>query len=283
MESGFLHKGRGLWILIAILVFSFLLLTYEVRFTAGQSSLPKRLIVAAAAPFLQAVHFLTSSVSDIWHHYLDLREVRQENQALRQELERMKREEIFLREAQRENERLHRLLRLRESLPPVSVVARVIGKDPGNWFRSILVDKGWRDGVKKNAAVLCPQGLVGRTIEVMPDWARVQLITDPNFAAGALLEQSRVGGLLVGEVGPYCRLRFLPQDSEIKIGDLVLTSGLGGLNPKGIPIGMVTAVYKKPNSLFQEAEVEPRVDLFRLEEVLILGANPRTEVHWPGD
>jgi rod shape-determining protein MreC len=156
----------------------------------------------------------------------------------------------------------------------------VIGKDPSNWFRSILVDKGAREGVNKNAAVLCPQGLVGRVIEVMAGNSRVQLITDPNFAVGALLQGSRVGGVLVGEVGPHCRLKFLPQDAEIHAGDLVLTSGLGGLSPKGIPIGTVAAIDKKANSLFQEAQIHPQVDLFRIEEVLILGGLPRAEIRW---
>jgi len=234
----------------------------------------------ATAPFLRAIHSIATSLANFRDSYIDLRKARRDNLSLKEEVNRLKWERVFLLEAKRENERLHRLLQLRENIPPSTIAARVIGRDPSNWFRSILIDKGAREGVKRNAAVLCPQGLVGRVIEVMERSSRVQLITDPNFAAGALIQRSRVGGIVVGEVGPTCRLKFLPQDAEIQVGDPVLTSGLGGLSPKGIPIGIVAAIDKKENVLYQEAQVLPRVDLFRIEEVLILAEPPHSEIHW---
>jgi len=232
------------------------------------------------APLLRAIHGASASLTSFWDSYIDLREVRRQNLSLKEEVSRLKQEEMLLSEAKRENERLHRLLQMRDNVAVPTVAAMVIGKDPSNWFRSILIDKGAREGVSRDSAVLCPQGLVGRVIEVMVQKSRVQLINDHICAVGALFQRSRLGGVVVGEVGPYCRLKFLPRDAEVSVGDLVLTSGLGGLSPKGIPIGLVTAVQKKENALFQEAQLAPKVDLFRIEEVLVLAKPPRPEIRW---
>jgi len=276
-------RYRGLSVLIFVLLLSFLLLTYQVRFSQERASLPKKLVMTVVAPFLRAIQNSSAFFSSLWTGYADLRYVRQENRTLQEEVDRLKREEMFLLEAKRENERLHQVLQLREHTSPPTIAARVIGKDPSNWFRSILIDKGFKEGINKNTAVFCPQGLVGRVIEVLERTSRVQLITDPNCAVGALVQPSRVGGVVVGEVGPFCRLRFLPQDAEIQVGDSVLTSGLSGLSPKGIPIGTVSAVHKKENALFQEAEVLPRVDLFSVEEVLIMAKPSSPEMQWRGE
>ena len=276
-------RYRGLSVLIFVLLLSFLLLTYQVRFSQERASLPKKLVMTVVAPFLKAIQNSSAFFSSLWTGYADLRYVRQENRTLQEEVDRLKREEMFLLEAKRENERLHQVLQLREHTSPPTIAARVIGKDPSNWFRSILIDKGFKEGINKNTAVFCPQGLVGRVIEVLERTSRVQLITDPNCAVGALVQRSRVGGVVVGEVGPFCRLRFLPQDAEIQVGDSVLTSGLSGLSPKGIPIGTVSAVHKKENALFQEAEVLPRVDLFSVEEVLIMAKPSSPEMQWRGE
>lgn len=280
MKPWFFLRHRGLSVLIFVLVLSFLFLTHGVRVSQEKASLPKRLVMMVVAPLLRAIHGASASLTSFWDSYIDLREVRRQNLSLKEEVSRLKQEEMLLSEAKRENERLHRLLQMRDNVAVPTVAAMVIGKDPSNWFRSILIDKGTREGVSRDSAVLCPQGLVGRVIEVMEQTSRVQLITDPNCAVGALIQRTRVGGVVVGEVGPYCRLKFLPRDAEVSVGDLVLTSGLGGLSPKGIPIGLVTAVQKKENALFQEAQLAPKVDLFRIEEVLVLAKPPRPEIRW---
>jgi len=276
-------RYRGLPILILVLLLSFLLLTYQVRFSQERASFPKKLVMTIVAPLLRAIQNSSAFFTSLWAGYVNLRHVQQENRTLKEEVTRLRKEEMFLLETQRENERLHQILQLREDISLPTIAARVIGKDPTNWFRSILIDKGFREGIKKNAAVLSPKGLVGRVIEVMEGTSRVQLITDPNCAVGALVQAGRVGGLVVGEVGPFCRLKFLPQGAEIQVGDSVLTSGLSGLSPKGIPIGTVSAVHKKENALFQEAEVLPKVDLSSIEEVLVIAKPSSSEIQWRGE
>jgi rod shape-determining protein MreC len=146
----------------------------------------------------------------------------------------------------------------------------VVGKDATNWFKTILIDRGSRAGLRRNLPVVSPAGLVGRVVEVTPSTARVQLITDPVSASGALMQRTRVTGIAIGNLDSGLRVRYLPLLADVVVGDNVVTSGMGGVFPKGIPVGRVTAVERKSGALFQEAVLEPAVDLGRLEEVLVL-------------
>jgi rod shape-determining protein MreC len=124
--------------------------------------------------------------------------------------------------------------------------------------------------VRRNQPVLAPDGLVGRVVEVTPTSARVQLLTDPVNAVGGLIQRTRVTGIVSGNLGAGTRIRYLPLMADVVVGDEVVTSGMGGVFPKGIPIGRITAVDRRSGALFQEATLQPSVDLSRLEEVLIL-------------
>jgi len=117
---------------------------------------------------------------------------------------------------------------------------------------------------------VAPEGLVGRVVEVTPYTAKVQLVTDPVSASGGLLQRTRVTGIVSGNLGAGLRMRYLPLLADVAVGDEVVTSGMGGVFPKGIPVGRVTAVERKSGALFLEAVLQPKVDLGRLEEVLIL-------------
>jgi rod shape-determining protein MreC len=175
-----------------------------------------------------------------------------------------------LEEARRENQRLETLLGLRETIPFSYVAARVVGRDSTNWFHSLLIDRGSRHGVERHGAVVAPGGLVGQVVEVGPFSAQIQIITDPVSSVGVMLETSRVTGLLVGAQFGRLRIKYLPILTEVRVGEVVMTSGLGSVYPKGILVGKVVAVDKRIGALFQEATVEPSIDFSRLEEVLVL-------------
>ena len=145
-----------------------------------------------------------------------------------------------------------------------------MGKDATNWFKTILIDRGSQAGLRRNFPVVAPDGLVGRVVEVTPYTAKVQLITDPVSASGGLLQRTRVTGIVSGNLGAGLKVRYLPLLADVAVGDEVVTSGMGGVFPKGIPVGRVVAVERKSGALFQEAVLQPKVDLGRLEEVLIL-------------
>jgi rod shape-determining protein MreC len=147
-----------------------------------------------------------------------------------------------------------------------------VGKDATNWFKTILLDRGSLDGVRRNQPVLAPDGLIGKVVEVTPATARVQLLTDPMNAVGGLIQRTRVTGIVSGNLGAGARVRYLPLMADVVVGDEVVTSGMGGVFPKGILIGRIAAVERRSGALFQDAALQPAVDLSRLEEVLILTA-----------
>ncbi len=149
-------------------------------------------------------------------------------------------------------------------------LARVIGVDPSNLARFIIIDQGSADGVKMGMPVLTPKGLVGRVTDTGTHWAKVLLILDPSSSVNAVVQSTRATGVVQGDVNGNVLIKYVPQGEAIKTGDLILTSGLGGNFPKRLVIGQVTEVRKRDIELFQEATIQPTVDFMRLEFVLIL-------------
>ncbi|MEW5761616.1 MAG: rod shape-determining protein MreC [Bacillota bacterium] len=173
-----------------------------------------------------------------------------------------------------ENTRLRRLLGFREETRDryELLAADVIGRDPGNWFGTITLDRGAADGVRSDMPVLLPEGLVGRVLRVSQRTAVVLLLTDPRSGVGGTVQETRTPGVLRGVVNSYGQLRmtYLAKDAPVKIGQLVVTSGLGGIFPRGVPLGRIVSVRPEPTGLTKEALVQPLVDFSHLEEVFIL-------------
>ena len=162
-------------------------------------------------------------------------------------------------------------------MPDVIISAQIIGKDATSWFRSILLDKGTKDGVKVNQPVVTHQGLVGKIVRTTPSTALVELITDKNSRVAALIQKNRAEAILYGQSSsPICVLEFLERDVDIQAGDYVISSGMGGIFPKGLILGIISKIGKKSYGLFQYAEVTPLVPFSMLEEVLILQTTEET-------
>jgi rod shape-determining protein MreC len=265
-----LARHRRAVILAVVLLAAFLLMTVQVRHDRAVVSLVRQAVLFTASPFIKLTAVTAGSVSHVWQNYVDLRGLRQENLRLRREAGILQRRIDQLEEQVLETQRLQGLLAMREAWRAEFVAARVVGKDATNWFKTILIDRGSRTGLRRNLPVVAPDGLVGRIVEVTPSTAKVQLITDPVSAAGALMQRTRVTGIVIGNLGAGLRVRYLPLLADVVVGDEVVTSGMGGIFPKGIPVGRVTAVERTSGALFQEAVLEPKVDLGRLEEVVVL-------------
>lgn len=265
-----LSRYRRMVVLASTVLISFLLMTMEVRQEENLTPFLKRILLESVSPFLKATAYLKRSGIEIWDTYVDLRLVRQENLRLHEEIEALQARLRMLEEARLENQRLRTLLDLRERETFKFVAAGVVGKDATNWFHSVLIDRGTRHGIGRHMAVIAPAGLVGQVVDVSSSSARVLLISDPLSSVGVLLQTSRVTGLVVGTQAGRLRIRYLPVRTEIQTGEEVITSGLGGVYPKGIPVGKVVAVDRRSGALFQEATVEPSVEFYRLEEVLIV-------------
>lgn len=206
----------------------------------------------------------------IWRDYIDLVSVRRENDRLKQDLARMQSETIRLQEAALANDRLQQLLDFKKTNPYPMVAALVIGRDPSNWYRTLMIDKGTRDGIAIDMGVISPVGVVGRVIKTDPTVSQVLLVTDRNSAVAALIQGTRDEGLVEGTERGLARIKYLSLLADLKAGDLVLTSGLTGIFPKGLLIGTLGRVTKNDQDLFQQAEVIPRVDFSKLEEVLVI-------------
>ena len=267
-----LARYRRATILTAALLLSFLLMTLQVRHETAVVTVTRQVLLFLASPFIKVTAASVQGVSDIWRDYVDLRGLRGENKRLQHEAATLRRRLDQLAEQALETQRLQRLLAMRETPQPEFLTARVVGKDATNWFKTILLDRGSLEGVRRNQPVLAPDGLVGRVVEVTPTSARVQLLTDPVNAVGGLIQRTRVTGIVSGNLGAGARVRYLPLLADVVVGDVVVTSGMGGVFPKGIPVGRITSVERRSGALFQEATLQPTVDLSRLEEVLILKA-----------
>jgi len=248
---------------------SLALLTLESR---GQGSAgPGDLLARLTTPLQAALAKIHRSALSVWATYLDWREFRSENRGLREEVERLRIGSLQVRETQDENLRLRRLLGLRERLPLATLPGEVIAREWSGWVRSLVVNQGRGAGIIRLTPVIVPEGLVGRVVEVRAGASVIQLLNDPASTVGALVQRTRTPGLVEGEPGGSLRFKFLARDGGgIQVGDLILTSGLGGLFPKGIPVGRVRAVEARGSALFHYAHLSPVADFARVEEVLFL-------------
>jgi len=174
-----------------------------------------------------------------------------------------------------ENQQLRALLNIKQAAPWRTVGARVIGRDASNWWKSIQIDRGSDDGIRADQPVLSATGLIGKTISVTAGESRVLLLLDATCKVGALLETTREPGIASGASAalarePRLQMSFVDRKSNVKIGDAVYTSGLGGIFPRGILIGTVTEADLDPQGMYQNVELKPAADFRRLEEVMVI-------------
>lgn len=198
-------------------------------------------------------------------------EVRQENIRLREEVGRLQQDTARLAELEREVEELRQYLNLKEAYPDFQFIeAGVIGSDPSNLVRAITINRGADQGVKEGMTVVTAAGLVGRVVKVSPMAARVLLLTDISNSVTAVAQDSRAHGVVNGERTQLLTMKYLSQSYDLRVGEKVITSGLGGIYPPGILIGEIVSVTKRDTDIFQEARVQPSVSFDTLERVLVI-------------
>lgn len=221
-------------------------------------------------PFQTAVSKFSGYAGSIKKNYLDLIGVRQENEQLRQELLQYKAANIEYREALATNVRLKKLLELKESLPPPTLTAEIIGKDPSLWFRTLTINRGSSDGVQKGMPVVTVEGVVGQVLTSSPSYSKVLLATDPNSAIDVITQKTRVQGIVKGLGREAFGLNYVLKSAVVEKGDFVLTSGLGGIFPKGLVVGTISEITKSRRGMFQKIEIAPAVDFSQLEHLIII-------------
>jgi len=261
------YRTPLLIVLVLLLVFSVLSLSLK-RSPVLQKV--QGLVISLTAPGLAGLEYVGRSIKQLWRGYFNLVNVRRQNDELQRQLEEYRQREVRFQEAQQALTRLEGLLDLKRQVALPVIGARVMAYDPSLWSRSAIIDQGKAQGVKEGLPVLAPQGIVGRVVSAYPEYAAVMLIVDRKSSADAMVQRTRVRGMLKGKGGNRCSLEFVPKSADVQVGDLVLASGLVGLYPKGLVFGKVTAANKKNPGVFQEVEVTPSADLSALEEVLVV-------------
>ena len=232
----------------------------------------ERLIAEALSPFQKAASAVTSFFVNSWEFFGDIRNVYRDNQGLRAELDKYTGMDLLMLEIQQENVRLRALLQFQEAVAHQVMPAQVIGRNPSSWFSTLTIDKGSKHGIKVDMPVVTNQGLVGKIVDVQPSHAKVQLIISSSSGISAIVQRTRDNGVLIGLSTPrgFTRITRLNQYADIQEGDVIISSPLTGIYPKGLVIGRVVEVYDDPVSLERSALVRPEVDFDRLEEVLII-------------
>ena len=219
---------------------------------------------------LEAFSSLDRGMTEIWDGYVALRGIREENRQLRKELEFVQGQNNQLREAAVATQRLEAILDFKQKSIPDMVAAQVIGRDATNWYRGIILNKGEQDGVHAEMGVVTPAGVVGRVVKATSSSSVVLLMTDPNNAIAALVQGTRDEGIVEGTRNGRARMKYIPLLSTVHPGDRVITSGLTGSFPRGLAIGVMTHIEKEEGDLFRSAELEPEVDMTKLDEVLVI-------------
>jgi rod shape-determining protein MreC len=219
---------------------------------------------------IQAISSIDHAISELWGGYVGLQMVRDENEQLRKDIEVLRGQNSQLRESAAATERLKSLLQFKEQAASVMVAAQVIGRDATNSYRSVILNKGESDGIKPDMGVVTPVGVVGRVVKTTGATAVVLLVTDPSNAIAGLIQRTRDEGIVEGTQQGLARLKYIPLLSTVRDGDRVVTSGLVGGFPRGLPIGTIMRIDKSEGALFQSAELMPEVDMSHLEEVLVI-------------
>jgi rod shape-determining protein MreC len=217
-----------------------------------------RVVMAGVVPFQESVMRSLHFCRHIWDSYFNLMLAEAEMEKSR-----------YL-ESQSASERLQKLLEMKSQLPHRLLPAQVAAQDPSDWSKTIIINRGNRDGVSKGMAVIAPEGIVGHVVKDF-DWsAQVLLLIDQSSAIDALVQRTRFRGIVEGETGETCHFKYVVRKADVKIGDTLISSGLDRIYPKGLRVGTVSEVSRPVSGLFQEVKVRPFVDFSRLEEVLVI-------------
>ena len=273
-----LWRNRPLMITIIIVIILFVLLIM----TSGENNMSgtESIVGTVLAPFQQALYSATEGISGFFTRVFGSGDIKAENLELEARVAELEGQLLEYEETKKENERLRELLNYTEDAEDIEyVTAKVIGRDPGHWYETFQINLGIADGVKVDMPVVSGDGLIGRVIETGATWSKVMPIVDSSSGVSGLVERTRDNGILngslsAGDENALLTLGNLPLDADLIPGDTVITSGLAGVFPKGIPIGEVTEVSQSGDGMRNQAVVTPYADFSHIEEVLVITSIP---------
>ena len=239
-----------------------------------------RMILTIYEPIYKLINYPFFKASNAVGGLTSLTTLREEKAQCDQQMNNLQVEVNRLAELAAAAERYAALLQLNRKIPEIVANAQVIARPPSGEYRVLVLDKGEKDGVTMKMAVVTPKGLVGHIVQTAPWASKVLLITDANSSVPAIVQRTRANAIVKGQSSDTLKLKFLQRSEDVAYGDIVVTSGLGEVFPKGIVIGTISKVTKEDFGVYQDAEVSAEVDLDRIEEVALL-ANPNKGMREP--
>ena len=263
-------RHRSLTLLAAAIAAQLLLLAIQIR-RGQQVRLIRVWAIESVSPLGRGAAWSVDGVRGLWNNYVALRHLHEENDQLLTEVGALRLRNSELESRAAEADRLAGLLGFRDSHAEVQMLAaRVIGASPDAASRMVFINRGSRDGLRRDMGVITPEGVVGKVFAVYPDTSQVLLLSDKESGVGALLRSSRAQGPARGKGEPLLGLEYISNDVKVEVGENVLTSGQDRIFPKDLPVGTVTDVQPDRRSPFLKISVKPSARLDGLEEVLVL-------------
>jgi rod shape-determining protein MreC len=264
--------------LFTFIIVNIILMFISARYV-GSSSVSRHLGMVVVSPLQKIVTVSIRSLRSMWLQYFFLISTEKENDVLKKKLAEIIYDVNQCKEKEISNERFRKLLDFKTASGLFTISAEVIGKDPSQWYKTFVIDKGVSEGVTKGLPVVVPEGIVGQVIDASDHYSKVLLIIDSNSAVDALVQQTRAHGIIKGDSENRCLLNYVSRKEIVNIGDSVVSSGLDGVFAKGLLIGKVTDIILSKSGIFQEIEVSPFVDFDKIEEVLVV-SNASTEIKY---
>jgi rod shape-determining protein MreC len=265
---GLPSRHKSLVLLVGMILLQVLLLAVQIKKDA-QGRLIRVWTVGAVSPFERAGAYSVSRVRNTWNHYFALQNTSRDNEQLRRENDALKMQITQLQGKAAEADRLAALLSFRKSHQEVPMLsARVIGASADSASQTIYMDRGERDGIRKNMGVITADGVVGKVIEAFANTSQVLLLTDKDSGVGAMLADSRIQSPVGGTGEPLLAMKYVANDDVVKTGERVVTSGMDRIFPRDLPVGTVAEV--KAGNPFKQIRIRPAANLERLEEVIVL-------------
>ena len=270
------HNRRTLALLfVFVSVFCIIFFAAQGRF---QTPALSGTAAVVAAPFQKVVSWVGSQLNYVTSNIWEIVTVHEQNKMLKNEVAQLRIQNLQASEYAAENERLRALLGYKQAALQFDLVAaRVIGREADSWSRMVTIDRGTMDGIRDNMPVVTEKGLVGHVVEAGPNYAKVQLILDPRSSVGTLVQRadSRIVGIVEGnpENPTMPRMVNVPKNGDIVEGDVIVTSGFGGMYPKGLVVGIVQTLENDEAGLLKIAHLEPAVDFQKLEDVAVIVAS----------
>lgn len=243
------------------------------RYDVNEVSTFEGVMLEAFAPIQRGTLSLKERVSYFFDHYVMIVNTSKNNAKLVKQVQSLENTIFELKEVQKENERLKQLLQFGKDIDRQKVLAQVVGWDSSNEFKVLRINKGSNDGLKLLSPVITLNGLVGYVYRLSNNYSDILTILDQNNRVDSIIESTRSHGIVEGVSQFKCRLKYVIRTEEVKVGDDVLTAGLGNIYPKGIKIGTISDIDKEKFGITQSIEVTPAVDFNRLEEVVVLIPN----------